>query len=92
MDVKKHLEEIIKISDKFEEELYEWARESSSPAAAVGKIKRVMAEEWPDGYAANRDSVIKISLIHKEFEDVRWKIEREAMRQWPTNSEGTSKS
>ena len=85
MKISKHVSEIIKLSDEFEEELYSWAKESSSPQAAVNKIKRVMAEEWPDGYAANRDSVIKISLVRKELEDVRWRIEKEAMSQWPSN-------
>lgn len=85
MKISEHVSEIIKFSDEFEEELYKWAKESSSPQAAVNKIKRVMAEEWPDGYAANRDSVIKISLVRKELEDVRWRIEKEAMKQWPTD-------
>lgn len=85
MEVKKHLEEIIKISDDFEKELYDWARESSSPRAAVDKIKRTMAEEFPDRYSATRDDLIKVNLIRKELEDVRWKIEKEAMKQWPTD-------
>ncbi|KNZ37367.1 hypothetical protein [Lactobacillus delbrueckii] len=92
--ISKHLNEIIKISDEFEAQLYDWAKQgSSSPQGAIDKIKRMMAEEWPDGYAANRDSVIKISLIRKEAEDVIRRIKKEALaRPWDTSSEDTSKS
>lgn len=89
-----HVESLIKASNEFEKELYAWAIQSTkTPNQAIDKIKRMMAEEWPDGYAANRDSVIKISLIRKEAEDVIRRIKKEALtRPWPTNSEGTSKS
>ncbi len=87
-----HVEALIKASNEFEDELYSWATKSTkTPNQAIDKIKRMMAEEWPDGYAANRDSVIKISLIRKEAEDVIWRIKKEALaRPWPTNSEDTS--
>lgn len=89
-----HVEALIKASDEFEDELYAWATKSTkTPNQAIDKIKRMMAEKWPDGYAANRDAVIKISLIRKEAEDVIWRIEKEALaRPWPTNSEDTKKS
>ena len=89
-----HVEDLIKASDEFEDDLYTWATQSTkTPNQAIDKIKRVMAEEWPDGYAANRDAVIKISLIRKEAEDVIWRIEKEALaRPWDTSSEHTSKS
>lgn len=91
MKISEHVEKIIELSNEFEQQLYDWAKESSSPQAAVDKIKRVMAEKLPNSYAGNRDSVIKVNLVCKELEDVRWKIEKEAMSQWPTNSEDTSK-
>lgn len=89
-----HVDALIKASDEFEDKLYNWAIQSTkTPNQAIDKIKRLMAEEWPDGYAANRDSVIKISLIHKEAEDVIWRIKKEALaRPWDTSSEDTSKS
>jgi hypothetical protein len=89
-----HVEALIKASDEFEDKLYAWATKTSkTPNQAIDKIKRAMAEEWPDGYAANRDSVIKISLIRKEAEDVIRRIKKEALaRPWDTNSEDTSKS
>lgn len=89
-----HVEALIKASNEFEDELYAWATKSTkTPNQAVDKIKRVMAEEWPDGYAANRDSVIKINLIRKEMEDVIWRIKKEALaRPWDTSSEDTSKN
>lgn len=89
-----HVNTLIKFSEAFEDELYAWAVESTkTPNQAVDKIKRVMAEEWPDGYAANRDSVIKINLVRKEAEDVIWRIKKEALaRPWDTNSEDTSKN
>ena len=89
-----HVEALIKASNEFEDELYAWAVESTkTPNQAIDKIKRMMAEEWPDGFAANRDSVIKISLIRKEAEDVIWRIKKEALsRPWDTNSEDTSMS
>lgn len=89
-----HVEALIKASNEFENELYAWATQSTkTPNQAIDKIKRVMAEEWPDGYAANRDSVIKISLIRKEAEDVIWRIKKEALaRPWDTNSETINES
>lgn len=89
-----HVETLIKASNEFEDELYAWVVESTkTPNQAIDKVKRVMAEEWPDGYAANRDSVIKISLLRKEAEDVIWKIKKEALaRPWDTNLEDTKKS
>lgn len=89
-----HVVALIKASDEFEDELYAWAIQSTkTPNQAIDKIKRMMAEEWPDGYAANRDSVIKISLIRKEAEDVIRRIKKEALaRPWPTSSENTSES
>lgn len=89
-----HVEALIKASNEFEDELYTWATKTSkTPNQAIDKIKRVMAEKWPDGYAGNRDSVIKISLLRKEAEDVIWRIEKEALgRPWDTNSETTKKS
>lgn len=93
LKISEHIEQIIELSDVFEKELYDWARESSSPRAAVDKIKRVMAEEFPDRYSATRDDLIKVNLIRKEFEDVRWRIEKEALaRPWGTSSEDTSKN
>lgn len=89
-----HVNTLIKFSEAFEDELYAWAVESTkTPNQAIDKIKRVMAEEWPDGYAATRDAVIKTSLLHKEAEDVIRRIKKEALtRPWPTNSEDTSGS
>lgn len=89
-----HVEVLIKASNEFEDDLYAWAVESTkTPNQAIDKIKRMMAEEWPDGFAANRDSVIKISLIRKEAEDVIWRIKKEALaRPWDSNSETTSKN
>lgn len=84
MEVKKHLEEIIKISDEFEKELYSWAKESSSPAAAVEKIRRINSE-FPDRYSATRDEVVTVALLHKELGDVERRIKKEAMSQWPTD-------
>lgn len=92
--VSKHLNDIIKVSDEFEAQLYDWAKEgSSSPQGAIDKIRRGIADEFPDGYAATRDDVVKVALIRKEMEDVIKKIKKEALRQkWPTNSETTKKS
>lgn len=89
-----HVNTLIKFSEAFEDELYAWAVESTkTPNQAIDKIKRVMAEEWPDGYAANRDAVIKISLLRKEAEDVIRRIKKEALtRPWDTNSEDTNKN
>lgn len=94
LSFRNHVDALIKASNEFEDELYTWATESTkTPNQAVDKIKRVMAEEWPDGYAANRDSVIKISLIRKEMEDVIWKIKKEALaRPWDTSSGTTKKN
>lgn len=92
--ISKHLNEIIKISDKFENEIYDWAKQgSSSPQGAIDKIRRGVLDEFPDGYAATRDEVVKVALIRKEAEDVIRKIKKEALRQkWHTNSEDTSKN
>lgn len=89
-----HVEALIKASNEFEDELYAWAVESTkTPNQAIDKIKQMMAEEWPDGFAANRDSVIKISLIRKEAEDVIWRIKKEALaRPWDSNSVTTKKN
>lgn len=89
-----HVDALIKESDEFEAQLYDWATKTSkTPNQAIDKIKRIMAEKWPDGYAGNRDSVIKISLIRKEAEDVIRRIEKEALtRPWPTSLEDTKKS
>lgn len=94
LHISKHLNEIIKVSDEFETQLYDWAREeSSSPQGAIDKIRRVLSTEFPDGYAATRDEVVKVALIRKETEDVIRQIKKEALRQkWPTNSEDTSKN
>ncbi len=88
-----HVEALIKASNEFEGELYTWAVESTkTPNQAIDKIKRVL-EEFPDGYAATRDEVVKVALIRKEAEDVIWKIKKEALaRPWDTSSEDTSKS
>lgn len=93
-NISTHLNEIIKISDEFEDQLYDWAKQgSSSPQGAIDKIRRVVSYELPDGYAATRDDVVKVALIRKEAEDVIRKIKKEALSQkWPTNSEDTSKS
>lgn len=92
--VSEHLNDIIKMSDEFEAQLYDWAKEeSSSPQGAIDKIRRGVSDEFPDGYAATRDDVVKIALIRKEMEDVIRRIKKEALRQkWPTNSETTKKS
>lgn len=92
--VSKHLNDIIKISDEFEAQLYDWAKEgSSSPQGAIDKIRRGVSDEFPDGYAATRDDVVKVALIQKEVGDVVRRIKKEALRQkWPTSSEDTSKS
>lgn len=87
-----HVEALIKASNEFEDELYAWATQSTkTPNQAIDKIRRVLSYEFPDGYAATRDSVIKISLIRKEAEDVIRRIKKEALtRPWPTSSEDTS--
>lgn len=92
--VSEHLGDIIKASDEFEAQLYNWAKEgSSSPQSAIDKIRRVLSDEFPDGYAATRDDVVKVALIRKEMDDVIRRIKKEALRQkWPTNSEDTSKN
>lgn len=92
--ISKHLDDIIKVSDEFEAQLYDWAKEgSSSPQGAIDKIRRGVADEFPDGYAATRDDVVKVALIRKEMEDVIWRIKKEALaRPWPTSSEDTSKN
>lgn len=92
--VSEHLNDIIKVSDEFEAQLYDWAKEgSSSPQGAIDKLRRVLSDEFPDGYAATRDDVVKVALIRKEMEDVIRRIKKEALRQkWPTNSETTKKS
>jgi|GEM_PF-5625268 len=92
--VSKHLNDIITVSDEFETQLYDWAKEgSSSPQGAIDRIRRVVSDEFPDGYAATRDDVVKVALIRKEMEDVIRRIKKEALRQkWPTNSETTNKS
>lgn len=92
--VSKHLNDIITVSDEFETQLYDWAKEgSSSPQGAIDRIRRVVYDEFPDGYAATRDDVVKVALIRKETEDVIRRIKKEALRQkWPTNSETTKKS
>lgn len=94
LNISKHLKEIIKISDEFESQLHDWAREeSSSPQGAIDKIRRVLSDEFPDGYAATRDEVVEVALIRKETEDVIRQIKKEALRQkWPTNSETTKKN
>lgn len=94
LHVSEHLDDIIKMSDEFEAQLYDWAKEgSSSPQGAIDKIRRGVSDEFPDSYAATRDEVVKVSLIRKEMEDVIRRIKKEALRQkWPTNSETTKKS
>lgn len=89
---KNHVESLIKASDEFEAQLYDWAKQgSSSPQGAIDKIRRVLSDEFPDGYAATREDVVKVALIRKELEDVIRKIKKEALRQkWPTNSGDTS--
>lgn len=94
LNISNHLDDIIKMSDEFESRLYDWAKEgSSSPQGAIERIRRVVFDEFPDGYAATRNDVVKIALIRKETEDVIRRIKKEALRQkWPTNSETTNKS
>lgn len=89
-----HVEALIKVSNEFEDELYAWATKSTkTPNQAIDKIRRVVSSEFPDGYAATRDEVVKVALIRKEMEDVILRIKKEALsRPWPTNSEDTSKS
>lgn len=89
-----HIGKITDVSDKFEEELYAWAtRSTKTPSQAIDKLRRVMSDEFPDGYAATRDDVVKVALIRKELEDVIQRIRKEALaRPWPTNSETTSGS
>ena len=87
-----HVDALIKASDEFEAQLYDWAKQgSSSPQGAIDKLQRALSEEFPDGYAATRDEVVKVALIRKELEDVIRRIKKEALRQkWPTSSEDTS--
>lgn len=94
LNISNHFDDIIKMSDEFESQLYDWAKEgSSSPQGAIDKIRRGVSDEFPDGYAATRDDVVKVSLIQKEVGDVIRRIKKEALRQkWPTNSETTNKS
>ncbi|MBT9018666.1 hypothetical protein BTI91_04490 [Lactobacillus delbrueckii subsp. bulgaricus] len=89
-----HVDALIKASDEFEAQIYDWAKKgSSNPQGAIDKIRRVLSDEFPDGYAATRDDVVKVALIRKEMDDVIRKIKKEALRQkWPTNSEDTSGS
>ena len=94
LNISKHLDDIIKVSDEFEQQTYGWAKEgSSSPQGAIDKIRRGVLDEFPDGYAATRDDVVKVALVRKEAEDVIRTIKREALRQkWPTSSETTKKN
>lgn len=89
-----HVAALIKASDEFEDELYAWATQSTkTPNQAIDKIRRILSDEFPDGYAATRDDVVKVALIRKEIEDVIRRIKKEALsRPWPTSSEDTSKS
>lgn len=84
MKISEHVEKIIELSNEFEQQLYDWAKESSSPAAAVEKIRRI-SSEFPDRYSATRDEVVTVALLHKELGDVERRIKKEAMSQWPTN-------
>ena len=87
-----HVDTLIKASDEFEEELYAWAiRSTKTPNQAIDKLRRMLSDEFPDGYAATRDDVVKVALIRKEIEDVTRRIKKEALtRPWPTSSEDTS--
>ena len=89
-----HVEALIKASNKFEDELYTWAREeSSSPQEAIDKIRRVLSDKFPDGYAATRDEVVKVALIRKEAEDIIRRIKKEALaRPWDTSSVTTKRN
>ena len=89
-----HVAALIKASDEFEDELYAWATQSTkTPNQAIDKIRRILSDEFPDGYAATRDDVVKVALIRKEIEDVIRRIKKEALtRPWPTSSEATKKS
>lgn len=92
--ISKHVEDLIKASDEFEDELYAWAIKSTkTPNQAIDKIKRMLSDNFPDGYAATRDDVVKVALIRKEAEDVIRRIKKEALaRPWDINSEDTSGS
>lgn len=87
-----HVEALIKASNEFEAQIYDWVKkESSNPQGAIDKLRRVLSDGFPDGYAATRDDVVKVALIRKEIEDVIRRIKKEGLaRPWPTSSEDTS--
>lgn len=78
-----HIQQMIDLSDDFEQKLYERAKEkSTSPAGAIKWLNK-MRSELPDAYSGSRDEAIKYTLAYKEFDDVVKRIREEALtRGW----------
>lgn len=78
-----HIQQMINMSDDFEKELYERAKENSkSPADAIKWLNK-LKYELPDKTSGSRDELIAYALAYKEFDDVIKMIREKALsRGW----------
>lgn len=88
--IKRHREDLLALSDIFEEDLYAEAKASAkSPYGAIMTLKKAKSE-LPDSYAGTKEDVIAYALASKEIDDVINRIRSEALkRAWEDKQDGT---
>ena len=78
--VKRHRDDLLALSDIFEENLYAEAKASAKSAyGAIATLKKAKAE-LPDRYAGTKEDIISYALASKEIDDVIKKIRDEALK------------
>lgn len=78
--VKRHREDLLALSDIFEEDLYAEAKASAkNPYGAIATLKKAKSE-LPDSYAGTKEDVISYALASKEIDDVIKKLKDEALK------------
>lgn len=78
--VKRHREDLLALSDIFEEDLYAEAKASAkSPLGAIMTLKKAKAE-LPDRYAGTKEDVIAYALAGKEIDNVIKRLRDEALK------------
>lgn len=78
--IKRHREDLLALSDIFEEDLYAEAKASAkSPYGAIATLKKAKAE-LPDGYAGTKQDIVSYALEGKEIDNVINRIRSEALK------------
>lgn len=78
--VKRHREDLLALSDIFEEDLYAEAKASAkTPYGAIATLKKAKSD-LPDSYAGTKEDVIAYALASKEIDDVIKKLKDEALK------------